>query len=26
VPRDPAYPNLLGLHARLVAELRGLAP
>jgi putative hydroxymethylpyrimidine transport system ATP-binding protein len=26
VPRDPAHPNLLGLHARLVAELRGLAP
>ena len=26
VPRDPADPNLLGLHARLVAELRGLAP
>ncbi len=26
VPRDPADPALLGLHARLVAELRGLAP
>ena len=24
VPRDPADPALLGLHARLVAELRGL--
>ena len=24
VPRAPADPNLLGLHARLVAELRGL--
>jgi len=26
VPRDLADPYLLGLHARLVAELRGLAP
>ena len=26
VPRDPADPALLGLHARLVTELRGLAP
>jgi putative hydroxymethylpyrimidine transport system ATP-binding protein len=25
VPRDPADPALLGLHARLVVELRGLA-
>lgn len=26
VPRDPADPALLGLHARLVGELRGLPP
>lgn len=26
VPRDPADPALLGLHARLLGELRGLAP
>jgi len=26
VPRDPADANLLALHARLVGELRGLAP